>query len=192
MSVTLRRDIGFTLPVGSLRCVTASASERGWMANGGPTDRDRRREIALTRQQREAMKPEASSPHRLQAEATNAPASNPADEPRFHLAQLDSVPAVPCPCGLARRAFGHIADAPASVRLVEVKADAAVHYHRRMTELYVVLEGDGEIELDGQRFPVQPLTAVLIKPGCRHRAIGTLKLLNIPIPPFDPADEWFD
>lgn len=111
---------------------------------------------------------------------------------RYHLCQLDSLAAIPCPCGQARRAFAEVEDAPASVHLVEIKADARVHYHRRMTEIYVVLEGEGEIELDGERFPVRPMTAVMIQPGCRHRAIGPLKLLNIPIPPFDPTDEWFD
>ncbi len=27
---------------------------------------------------------------------------------------------------------------------------------------------------------------------CRHRAIGKMKIVNIPIPAFDPHDEWFD
>ena len=39
---------------------------------------------------------------------------------------------------------------------------------------------------------VAPGSAIMIKPGCRHRAIGNLKLLNIPVPAFDPADEYFD
>jgi mannose-6-phosphate isomerase-like protein (cupin superfamily) len=82
--------------------------------------------------------------------------------------------------------------APASVHLVEIRNDARLHYHRRMTEIYVVLEGEGEIELDGARLPLKPLTSVLIKPGCRHRAVGHLTLLNVPVPAFDPADEWFD
>jgi mannose-6-phosphate isomerase-like protein (cupin superfamily) len=61
-----------------------------------------------------------------------------------------------------------------------------------MTETYVVLEGEGQIELDGERFDVKPMTAIMIRPGCRHRAIGNLKILNIPVPAFDPDDEWFD
>lgn len=61
-----------------------------------------------------------------------------------------------------------------------------------MTEIYVILEGAGEMELDGEIFPVKPMTSIFIKPGCRHRAIGKLKILNIPIPAFDPNDEWFD
>ncbi len=26
----------------------------------------------------------------------------------------------------------------------------------------------------------------------RHRAVGRLRIVNICLPPFDPADEWFD
>jgi len=111
--------------------------------------------------------------------------------PRFDVAQLDQLPAHACPCGSARRAFRDGAS-PASVHLVDVKVDAQTHHHRRTTEIYVVLEGEGELELDGVRVPVRPLTAVLIRPGCRHRAIGDLRILNIPIPPFDPADEFVD
>jgi hypothetical protein len=33
---------------------------------------------------------------------------------------------------------------------------------------------------------------VKIHPGCRHRAVGQLKVLNIVLPVFDPEDEWFD
>jgi len=116
----------------------------------------------------------------------------PAAAPRFALAQLDALPGVDCPCGVARRAFADLPDAPASVHLTEIRSDARTHYHRWMTEIYVVLEGEGEIELDGRRYPLRPLTAVLIRPGCRHRAVGRLRILNIPIPAFDPADEWFD
>ncbi len=111
--------------------------------------------------------------------------------PRFEVAQLDQLPAHACPCGSARRAFRDV-ESPASVHLVDVKVDAQTHHHQRTTEIYVVLEGEGELELDGVRVPVRPLTAVLIRPGCRHRAIGDLRILNIPIPPFDPADEFVD
>ena len=61
-----------------------------------------------------------------------------------------------------------------------------------MTEIYLVLEGEGQMELDGELFPVKPMTAIYIQPGCRHRAIGRLKIINIPVPAFDERDEWFD
>jgi mannose-6-phosphate isomerase-like protein (cupin superfamily) len=80
----------------------------------------------------------------------------------------------------------------ASIHLLDVKAETRTHYHRRMTEIYYVLEGYGHLELDGTRAAVRPGQAVLIKPGCRHRALGSMRLLVIPIPAFDPADEFFD
>ncbi|MFP6899299.1 MAG: cupin domain-containing protein [Opitutales bacterium] len=110
----------------------------------------------------------------------------------YAIAQLDEVEGVPCPCGTSRRAFAEVEDAVASMHLVEISRDSQTHYHKGMTEIYVVLEGEGEIELDGERFPVKPLTAIYLKPGCRHRAIGNLRIINVPVPPFDPDDEWFD
>jgi mannose-6-phosphate isomerase-like protein (cupin superfamily) len=112
--------------------------------------------------------------------------------PRYAVAQLDQLAPGACPCGTARRAFREEPGAPASVHLVEIKAEAQTHHHQRTTEIYVVLSGEGHLELDGERIPVKPLTAILIRPGCRHRAVGQLRILNIPIPPFDPADEFLD
>lgn len=111
---------------------------------------------------------------------------------RYMLAQLDEIPPVPCPCGQARRAFAGGGNTLATMHLTDIMADARTHFHQRMTEIYLVLEGTGEVELDGERFPVKPLTAIFIKPGCRHRAIGNLRIINVPIPAFDPADEYFD
>ena len=111
---------------------------------------------------------------------------------RFAFACLEEIPAVECPCGQARRAFVDDPDGVASLHVVDISADARAHYHKRMTEIYYILEGTGEIELDGERHPVRPGDAILIKPGCRHRAIGRLRVLNVPVPAFDSADEWFD
>jgi mannose-6-phosphate isomerase-like protein (cupin superfamily) len=112
--------------------------------------------------------------------------------PNFDIAHLDEINPVPCPCGFSRRAFAGSPDHVASLHLVEIKEDARTHYHKAMTEIYLVLEGEGSMELDGQIFPVKPMSVIYIKPGCRHRALGKLKIINIPIPSFDPADEWFD
>lgn len=110
----------------------------------------------------------------------------------YSVAQLTELPPIPCPCGTARRAFASEPSVLLSVHLTEISADAKTHYHKRLTETYVVIEGEGWLELDGERIPLRPLTAVTIRPGCRHRAVGKLKLLNFVVPAFDPADEWFD
>jgi mannose-6-phosphate isomerase-like protein (cupin superfamily) len=111
---------------------------------------------------------------------------------RYSIVDLNSAEPTPCPCGSARRAF---ADDPAqvgSLHVVEISADARTHYHKTLTEIYYVLAGHGQMELDGELHALGPGSSVLIKPGCRHRAIGNLKIVNACIPAFDPADEWFD
>jgi mannose-6-phosphate isomerase-like protein (cupin superfamily) len=110
----------------------------------------------------------------------------------YMIAQLDEIPAQRCPCGFTKRAFAASPDNVASVHIVEIREDSRTHYHQRMTEIYLVLEGEGQIELDGELFPVRPMTAIYIRPGCRHRAIGQLKIVNVPVPSFDEKDEWFD
>jgi mannose-6-phosphate isomerase-like protein (cupin superfamily) len=114
------------------------------------------------------------------------------NRPRFQISRVDALEPIACPCGQSRRAFIDEADGVASLHIVEISADSRAHYHKRLTEIYYILEGEGEMELDGERHPVRPGDAILIKPGCRHRAIGRLRVLNVPVPAFDPADEWFD
>lgn len=113
-------------------------------------------------------------------------------EKAYAVARLDAIPAVPCPCGQTRRAFATPDNPVATIHLVDISADSRPHYHKNLTEIYLVLEGSGHMELDGDIVPLEPMTAVLIKPGCRHRAVGALRIVNIPVPAFDAADEWFD
>ena len=110
----------------------------------------------------------------------------------YMIAQMDEVPPVPCPCGEARRAFASPGNTTATLHLTDISLDARTHYHKRMTEIYLILEGEGFMELDGERVPVRPMTAIFIKPGCRHRMVGRMRIVNVPIPAFDPADEFFD
>jgi len=121
-----------------------------------------------------------------------APANTAVVGERFRLVHMSEIEPVPCPCGQATRAFTDDPDQTASLHVTKIEADSKVHYHKKMTELYYVLEGEGHMELDGRRFAIQPGSAVMIKPGCRHRAVGELTVLIVPIPAFDPRDEWFD
>lgn len=115
-----------------------------------------------------------------------------ATEAKYQVEQLDEIPAKTCPCGQSRRAFAESKDGVASIHLVDIDRDAKTHYHKKLHEIYLILEGEGHLELDGEMVPVKPMTTVMIKPGCRHRAVGNLKIVNIPVPSFDPDDEWFD
>ena len=107
--------------------------------------------------------------------------------------RLAGLPGIPCPCGTARRAFAEAAEGGASLHLVEVKQDSERHYHRRLTEIYYVLSGNGHIEIDGALRALTPGDAVFIPPGTVHRAVPgptPMTILNFVMPAFDPADEW--
>lgn len=118
----------------------------------------------------------------------------PTSASRVEIVDFADVPPVPCPCGQARRAFADVADFPGTVHQTEISADARVHYHKRLTEVYYILEcgPDARIELDGEQVAVAAGMCVMIRPLVRHRAIGKMKVLVIVYPKFDPADEWFD
>ncbi|MCK4375936.1 MAG: cupin domain-containing protein [Candidatus Brocadiae bacterium] len=114
---------------------------------------------------------------------------------RYIVADFSNIEGVPCPCGTARRALASESNPTCTLHMTEISRDAETHYHKRLTEVYYFLEGEGQIELDGKRCAVRPGMAVLIPPGTRHRAIvgaRPMKILNFVTPPFDPDDEWFD
>lgn len=115
-------------------------------------------------------------------------------ESRHRIVELAQLAPTPCPCGVARRAFGDVPAGPVSLHEVTISTDARTHYHKAHTEIYYVLDcaPDARIELDGETFPLRPGVAVYLPPLTRHRAIGQMTILNIVAPPFDPADEWFD
>jgi mannose-6-phosphate isomerase-like protein (cupin superfamily) len=114
--------------------------------------------------------------------------------PRPTVVDLASLPPVRCPCGWARRAFRDQPGAAASLHQVDVEDDARPHYHKQHTEIYYILEcgPDAAVELGSERVAVRPGSAVMIPPGTRHRAVGKMRILNVVVPPFDPADEWFE
>jgi mannose-6-phosphate isomerase-like protein (cupin superfamily) len=118
----------------------------------------------------------------------------PANGNRCHIVDFSTVPGVACPCGTARRAFSDVAEFPGTIHVTEIKADAARHYHRRLTETYYILDcqADAAMELDDRIISLKPGLCILIPPGVRHRAIGAMKVLIVVFPKFDPEDEFLD
>ena len=108
------------------------------------------------------------------------------------VADFDAIAPVPCPCGQARRAFAGVPGSPLSLHRTDIALDGRTHFHKRLTEVYYVLECDADaaMELDGERVPVRPGLAVMIPPYTQHRALGRMRVLIAVTPPFDPADEW--
>jgi mannose-6-phosphate isomerase-like protein (cupin superfamily) len=135
------------------------------------------------------MSPVSQLPARSPAETDPASA-----KAGYVLADFAQIQPVPCPCGQSRRAFYEATDFPGTVHQVEISVNARLHYHKRLTETYYILEcgPDAQMQLDDERIALKPGMSILIRPGTRHRAIGQMKVLNIVFPKFDPEDEWFD
>ena len=68
---------------------------------------------------------------------------------------------------------------------------AREHYHKRATELYYVIEGEGTIVLDGVPQPIYKGSLVHIPPGVVHGAKGRMKVLVVGIPDISDEDCYF-
>ncbi len=68
------------------------------------------------------------------------------------------------------------------------------HYHRDAEEIYYVLDGRGQMEIDGETATVEAGDAVLIPPGAWHqiRAVTErLRFLCACAPPYRDEDTFF-
>jgi mannose-6-phosphate isomerase-like protein (cupin superfamily) len=70
------------------------------------------------------------------------------------------------------------------------------HYHAVSEELYVLLDGEGEMEVDGERRRVARGDAVLIPAGAWHQITADagvpLRFLCCCAPPYSHGDTYFD
>jgi mannose-6-phosphate isomerase-like protein (cupin superfamily) len=75
-------------------------------------------------------------------------------------------------------------------------AETRPHFHARSEEIYVLLEGSGEMEVDGQAQTVGPGDAILIPPGAWHRIRagegGELRFLCCCAPAYADEDTFFE
>ena len=68
---------------------------------------------------------------------------------------------------------------------------AREHYHKRSTEIYYVLEGEGAVVLDGVEHPVRKGSIFHIPPGVVHGAKGRVRVLVVGIPDIADDDLFF-
>lgn len=68
------------------------------------------------------------------------------------------------------------------------------HYHKRAEEFYFILEGHGEMEIDGETRSVGPGDAILIPAGAWHTiaAHEALRFLCCCAPPYAHEDTYFE
>jgi mannose-6-phosphate isomerase-like protein (cupin superfamily) len=71
----------------------------------------------------------------------------------------------------------------------------ARHYHAESEEIYFILKGQAEIEVDGDVRQVGPGDAILLPPGSWHRitaADDTVRFLCACAPPYRHEDTFFE
>jgi mannose-6-phosphate isomerase-like protein (cupin superfamily) len=70
------------------------------------------------------------------------------------------------------------------------------HYHARTEEIYVLLEGSGEMQVESDRRRVVPGDAILIPAGAWHEiradAEAELRFLCCCAPPYSDGDTFFE
>jgi quercetin dioxygenase-like cupin family protein len=68
------------------------------------------------------------------------------------------------------------------------------HYHRLSEEIYLVVEGGGRLEVDGEARDVGPGDAILIPPGSWHELTAGrdgARFLCMCAPPYSHDDTYF-
>jgi mannose-6-phosphate isomerase-like protein (cupin superfamily) len=113
--------------------------------------------------------------------------------------QLSSQPPFTTKDGSTIRSILDRTNAPVkkqSLAEAQVPAGGATrrHYHKLAEEFYFILEGTGEMEIDGETREVGPGDAVLIPAGAWHTitAREPLRFLCCCAPPYAHEDTYFE
>jgi mannose-6-phosphate isomerase-like protein (cupin superfamily) len=116
----------------------------------------------------------------------------------MEIRHIDAQPPFTTKDGSTIRSILDRANAPvANQSLAEATLPAGAatdrHYHKASEEFYFLLEGRGEMEIDGETREVGPGDAILIPPGAWHqiRAIEPLRFLCCCAPPYAHDDTFF-
>jgi len=86
-------------------------------------------------------------------------------------------------CGVRDRLISREDDGTVAAwaHAVDIDGDRE-HFHRHSAELYYVLEGEGQVTLDGRSHTVRKGSIVHIPPGVIHRAQGRMRVLMVGVP----------
>ena len=112
----------------------------------------------------------------------------------MQVAARDELRAFTTKDGSTIREFHHSAAQSLAEASVSAGARTQRHQHRVTEEIYVVLDGEGELEVDGERRGVGPGDAILIPAGAWHEISATseLRFLCCCVPPYSDGDTFFE
>lgn len=109
---------------------------------------------------------------------------------RFTVRRLSEIEKERSTCGYRQRLFSTGDETPAFAHIVRIHA-SKLHYHKRATEFYYVLEGEGTMTVDGETFPIGPGTMVKLDPYSVHTSEGDFLVMVIGIPDIAEDDIFF-
>ncbi len=96
--------------------------------------------------------------------------------------------------GSTIREYFHTGAQSLAEATLEPRAATQRHYHARSEEIYLIVEGGGELEVAGERRPVGAGDAILIPPRAWHELTAGddgVRLLCCCVPPYDDDDTYF-
>ncbi|MGF1578198.1 MAG: cupin domain-containing protein [Gemmataceae bacterium] len=117
----------------------------------------------------------------------------PSTTPGYLVRRIEDAPTVPCPCGESTRPLT-IQDTPKCNFHITFIKDSVKHYHKECTEVYYVLEGRGQMELNGEILEVEPGMVIYIEPFTTHRLWSQegVRTIVFGVPALVAEDEYFD
>jgi quercetin dioxygenase-like cupin family protein len=107
--------------------------------------------------------------------------------------ERDAVPFV-TKDGSTIREYHHTSSQSLAEASLERGASTQRHYHALSEEIYLLVEGGGELEVDGERGIVGAGDAIVIPPGAWHQLTAGeagARLLCCCVPPYSDDDTYF-
>jgi len=109
----------------------------------------------------------------------------------FVVKDSKKIKSVDCPCGFSTRIIT-ARDTPLVNFHITHITNSSKHYHLKCTELYFILEGEGQMELEENNIiSLTPGIVVMIRPGVPHRGYGDFKAIVVGVPAMEENDEFF-
>lgn len=105
------------------------------------------------------------------------------------LRRTTEVAPAPCPCGTSRRLITR-ADTPLANLHVTSIRNASLHFHKKTTEFYYILEGSGRMQVGDDEFDLEPGVIFMVEPNVPHRGSGDFDALIVGVPAIEPDDEY--
>lgn len=114
----------------------------------------------------------------------------------MELRSLDRIEPFTTKDGSSIRELHHTAAQSLAEATLEPGEATQRHYHRDAEEIYFVVKGSGELEVDGDVKRIRPGDAVLIPPGAWHQlennGTSELRILCCCVPPYRHEDTFFE